>query len=191
MEGIDEILSRIEELDKKVSLLLATKGRGTANRDNTPIPDSEMTDLRRRMISMLNRSGRSTRNLTYSEVDKINYYRKVRGSGVFRDEFLKIEQYFKDYWKNPDPNKPRVVEDLMTLLNNWARYVDKSDRHEAKKPKPEYERLPEPDWGSDENGAIWKQKYEEIYRAYPYVEWNMLTPKIQHKIIEKEKRNEK
>lgn len=159
MERIDEIIHRMDEIDKKLTLLLATKGKSKTDRNNTPIPDKEMTEFRGRIIAMLNRSGKRIRNLTYGELDKINYLREVRGNKQFKDEFLAIEAMFKAHWGNPDPNKTRVIEDLPTLLNNWSRYVDKSQQKAAKRPVKapvKLEVIPEPNWD-------WKAYVEKQY----------------------------
>lgn len=98
------------------------------------VTDDQMGPMSRRLLSMLNSSGKSSRNLTLEEHEEIQRIVKKEGAGKLKGQVELLEKFYKHAWKRK-PGEPCMwTFDLATLLNNRNKYIDRAESFLAARP---------------------------------------------------------
>lgn len=185
MEAYIALAKRVQALESAgVGVKVKKKCYTKTEKKKIQITNGRMGPMSRRLLNMLTRSGRSSRNLTIEEHEEIQRIVKAEGTGKLKEQVELLERFYKYCWKRGSNDICLWTTDLTTLLNNRSKYIDRAESFLANKPTRQHVRIAtEPTF--TEPAYNWREWVIETYgEDTEGLKWPSVLPWMKKEICE-------
>lgn len=185
MEAYIALAKRVQALESAgVGVKVKKKCYTKTEKQKIQVSDAQMGVMSRRLLNMLTRSGRTSRNLTLEEFDEVERIKHSEGREKFKEQVELLEKFYKYAWKRNVGDPCLWTTDLTTLLNNRSKYIDRAESFLANKPTRQHVRIAtEPTF--TEPAYNWREWVIETYgEDTEGLKWPSVLPWMKKEICE-------